>query len=89
MLQYVDQPLNNALIDAIRDSVNSFIRTLIQRGAVIDGECTYDPAENPSTELAAGHVTFDITFMPPTPAERITFKSFIDINLLRNLGTNQ
>lgn len=88
MLQFVDQPLNNALIDAVRDSVNSFIRTLIQRGAVIDGECTYDPAKNPSTELAAGHVTFDITFMPPTPAERITFESFIDINLLQNLGTN-
>lgn len=88
-LQFVDQPLNNALIDAIRDSVNSFMRTLIQRGAIIDGECTYDPAENSPTELAAGHMTFNITFMPPTPAERITFKSFIDINLLKNLGTNQ
>lgn len=89
MLQYVDQPLNNALIDAIRDSTNSFMRTLVQRGAVIDGECTYDPAKNPPTELAAGHVTFDITFMPPTPAERITFESYIDINLLRSLGTNE
>lgn len=87
-LQFIDQPLNNALIDAIRDSVNSFIRSLIQRGALIDGECTYDPTKNPSTELAAGHVTFDITFMPPTPAERITFESFIDINLLKTLGTN-
>lgn len=89
MLQFIDQPLNEALIDAIRDSVNSFVRTLIQRGALIDGECTYDPAKNPPTELAAGHVTFDINFMPPTPAERITFESFIDINLLRNLGSNQ
>jgi phage tail sheath protein FI len=89
MLQFIDLPLNNALIDAIRDTVNSFIRTLIQRGAIIDGECTYDPAKNPPTEIAAGHVTFDIVFMPPTPAERITFESFIDINLLRTLGSNQ
>lgn len=89
MLQFIDLPLNDALIDAIRDTVNAFMRTLIQRGAIIDGECTYDPAKNSPTEIAAGHVTFDIVFMPPTPAERITFESFIDINLLRTLGSNQ
>lgn len=89
MLQFIDLPLNAALIDAIRESVNSFIRTLIQRGALIDGECLYDVNDSPPTELAAGHVTFNIVFMPPTPAERITFKSYIDINLLKNLGSNQ
>lgn len=86
MLQFIDKPITNALIDAIRDSVNAFINTLLQRGALIDGVCTYDPAKNPPTQIAAGQLVFDITFMPPTPAERITFESFIDINLLRNLG---
>jgi len=88
MLQFIDQPISPALIDAIRDSVNGFIRTLIQRGALIDGECTYDPAKNPNTQIAAGQLVFDIAFMPPTPAERITFESFIDINLLSNLTTS-
>jgi uncharacterized protein len=83
MLQFIDRPINQALIDAIRESVNAFIRVLVGRGAVVDGVCTYDPAKNPPVELAAGHLTFDITFMPPTPAERITFESFIDINLLK------
>lgn len=86
MLPFVDRPLNQALIDDIRETVNSFIRVLIARGAVIDGKCTYDPAKNPPTELAAGHVTFDIDFMPPTPAERITFESFINIEYLRSLA---
>jgi len=36
-------------------------------------------------ELAAGHVTFDLVFMGPTPAERITFKSYLDINLLTQI----
>lgn len=85
MLQFIDQPLNLATIDAIRESVNAFIRTLIARGALIDGKCTFDKAKNQPTDLAAGHLTFDISFMPPTPAERITFNSFIDINLLKNL----
>lgn len=89
MLQFIDRPINDALIDDIKGSVNAFIRTLIGRGALIDGSCTYDPAKNPPTELAAGHLTFDITFMPPTPAERISFESFIDINLLATLGGGQ
>lgn len=89
MLQFLDRPINDALIDDIRGSVNAFIRTLVGRGALIDGSCTYDPAKNPPTELALGHLTFGIAFMPPTPAERISFESFIDINLLRGLGGQQ
>jgi len=86
MLQFIDMPINNALIDAITESVNAFIRTLIARGALIDGKCSYDPTKNPSTEIALGHLTFDLEFMPPTPAERISFESFINIELLKKLG---
>ncbi len=86
MLQFIDQPINNALIDAIKESVNAFIRTLISRGALIDGNCSYDPTKNPPTEIALGHLTFDLEFMPPTPAERISFESFINIELLKQLG---
>ena len=85
MLQFIDRPINQALIDAIRESVNGFIRTLIMRGALIDGSCLFDVAKNPVTEIAAGHLTFDIEFMPPTPAERISFESFINIELLKAL----
>lgn len=85
MLQFIDRPINQALIDSIRESVNGFIRTLIMRGALIDGKCVYDPAKNPVTEIAAGHLVFDLEFMPPTPAERITFESFINIELLKAL----
>jgi len=86
MLQFIDYPIDNGLIDSITESVNAFIRTLIGRGALIDGKCKYNPDKNPPVEIANGHLLFDIEFMPPTPAERITFESFIDINLLRNLG---
>lgn len=89
MLQFIDYPINDALIDAITESVNAFIRTLISRGALIDGKCWYDPAKNPEEEIALGHITFDIEFMPPTPAERITFESFINIELLKSLGGSQ
>jgi phage tail sheath protein FI len=86
MIQFIDRPINNALIDAITETVNGFIRTLIGREALVDGECTYNPSKNPPTQVANGQLVFDLTFMPPVPGERITFEAFIDINLLSNLG---
>src|SRR5216683_3628191 len=86
MLQFIDQPISNALIDAILASVNAFIRSLIQRGALAAGAAIFDPAENPTARIAAGQLTFDIYVMPPPPPERITFKAFIDVTLLQQLG---
>lgn len=87
MLQFIDHPITNGLIDSICESVNAFIRTLIGRGALIDGKCSFNPAKNSAEEIANGHLVFDIEFMPPTPAERITFESFINIELLKLLFT--
>lgn len=88
MLQFMDYPIDNGLIDSICETVNQFIRTLIGRGALIDGKCTFNQDKNTTTEIANGHLVFDIEFMPPTPAERITFESFIDIDLLQSLGAS-
>jgi hypothetical protein len=85
MLQFLDAPITDALIDAITESVNMFLRTLIMRGALIDGKCYWDKTKNPYTEIALGHLTFDVQFMPPPPLERITFESFIDIRMLQAL----
>ena len=92
-MQFSDGPLNQARIDSIRETVNGFMRTLIGRGALIDGKnaagqstgCYYDPAKNPATQLAAGKVVFDLIYCPPTPAEWIVYNSTIDISLLNSL----
>jgi phage tail sheath protein FI len=86
MLQFLDRPINNALIDAIVESVRSFMRKLIADGAILDGTCWYDAADNEATEIAAGHITFRYDYMPPTPAERITFKRTLNIDYLKALG---
>lgn len=85
---FIDLPINDALIDFVIESVNTFIRTRIAKGALIDGKCSYDPTKNSNTELALGHLTFDLAFLPPPPAERITFESYIDINLFSSLKAN-
>lgn len=88
MLQFIDQPISNALITAILASVNAFIRTLIQRGALVAGSASYNPAENPPSQIAAGHLVFDLDVMPPPPAERLSFTVYIDTTLLSQLGTS-
>jgi phage tail sheath protein FI len=70
----------------VTESVNGFLRKLVGDGAILDGKCWYDPADNPSTELALGHVTFRRDFLPPFPGERITFKTRINLDYLKNLG---
>ncbi len=86
MLQFIDQPISNALITAILATVNGFLRTLIQRGAVVAASASYDPAMNPPVQISAGQLVFDIDVMPPPPAERLTFQTFIDVALLQQLG---
>ena len=88
MMQFLDQPISNALIASILASVNSFLRTLIGRGALVAGSASYNPAENPSTQVANGQLVFDIDCMPPPPAERLTFNVFIDTTLLSQLSGN-
>ena len=87
MIRFIDQPLVQATIDAIRGTANGFISTLIARGALLNGsKVYYDPADNSAVDLAAGHVTFRREYASPTPAERITFISTFNINLLAQLS---
>lgn len=84
-LQLIAYPIDSAWVDSVRETVNSFIRVLIGRGALIDGTCLFREEDNPTTELAAGHVTFYLDIMPPTPGERITFNRLVNIEYLRSL----
>ncbi|MBF0481269.1 MAG: phage tail sheath subtilisin-like domain-containing protein [Desulfovibrionaceae bacterium] len=86
MLQHIDQPITNAWIDSVTESVNAFLRTLVGRGALVGGNCWFDRGRNDPAELALGHIVFNYSFMPPPPAERITFESLVDINMLKKLG---
>ncbi len=87
-LEFQDSPTVDVLVTAILESVNEFIRTLITRGALIDGSrVEYFPADNPASEIAKGHLTFTKTFCPPPPLERLTYKSVLDTSLLTNIFT--
>jgi phage tail sheath protein FI len=87
---YVDYPINAALIDTIEDGSNAYMRTLINAGGLIDGSRVYyDPADNPPENIANGNLTLRIDMLPPPPAERITFLSFLNIQLANNLNVGR
>lgn len=85
-LQFVDQPITNSLIDSITESVNQFLRKLIGDEALLGGECWYDPARNPQTEIQLGHLLFSYKLTVPLPFERGTFETEITGEYLVNLG---
>jgi len=83
----IDKPLDQAQIDSIREKGNNLIRTLIQRKTVLPGSrVLYFPADNPSSQLAAGWVRFRRVYMIPTPTQRITYEDVLDINLLNQFN---
>lgn len=88
MLQFIDFPISEGVIQAVVDSVNGFLRTLVGRGALYNGSrCFYDASRNDPTEVGAGHLVFSMNILPPPPLERITFETAIDTNLLATLSS--
>lgn len=86
-LPFLDQPISNGLINSILLSVNAFIRSLVQQGALLTGsQIIYNPADNPPANLANGQLVFEVNVMPPPPAENIVYNFAVDTSLLANLG---
>lgn len=81
-LAFIDRPINNAVITDILQSGNEFIGILVGRGALTPGsKIVFDKAENPVTQMSAGQLVFTIIKDGPSPLERLTYKSIIDISL--------
>ena len=83
--QFIDMPLNQALIDALVESVNGYGRKLIGDGALLGFKAWFDPARNEETELANGHLLISYKYTPPPPLERLTFETEITSEYLLTL----
>ncbi|VVD98080.1 phage tail protein [Pandoraea communis] len=83
--QYIDMPINQALIDALTESVNGYGRKLIGDGALLGFKAWFDPARNEETELANGHLLISYKFTVPPPLERLTFETEITSEYLLTL----
>lgn len=73
--QFIDRPIDKALIDTILESVNQFFRKLQGDGAIMGGLAWFDQNRNPDTEIKAGHLLIQYKFTPKPPLERLTYES--------------
>lgn len=86
--QCVGETITQGFIDDVLNMIESFLNKLKnpQNQIIIDGEVWYDKEQNPVDELSKGRIRFSYKFCPPPPVERLTYSSFIDIQLMSNLG---
>ena len=84
-LSYIDKPLSRPTLNALAEDVLSEIKRLVASGALVGGDFTWPPEDNPVSELALGHATYQLTFMPPVPMEAVKIRSVIDTTWLNNL----
>jgi len=86
MMQFLDQPITNGLIASILASIDSFLKTLVGRGALIGTPTVvFNPVDNPPAQIANGQLVFAIDCMPAIPAERLTFNVMVDTSQLVQL----
>ena len=88
-LQYLDRPLDNAVIDDILESGNRFLRHQQANGAIAGGKVWLNKDLNPPESLANGHLIPSVEFAPYSPLERVTYQSEINIEYLRGLVGKQ
>lgn len=78
-LNYMDRAATGITVDMITGDVNAFLRDLIGQGAIVSGECTWDEAKNPATEIAQGKLTFTLSVQYAPSLECLTFEEVIEL----------
>lgn len=84
-LQYVDQPMNDALIDNILGTAENYARTMSGDGALLGFKVWYDKARNTRSELGSGHLRVSYKITPSIPMEWLTYEAEITDEYVMNL----
>lgn len=73
----VDRGITKNYVTDVTEGVNAYLRSLVNKGAILGGECWIDPDLNTADQIAQGNIYFDFDFTPVYPAEHITFRSHL------------
>lgn len=81
-LQYVDRPIDEALLDSLIGTVETYMSTL---KSIVGFSVSLDPDANLVDAFSQGQVPIQYDFTPKIPAERITNTSVVTRKYLVNL----
>lgn len=71
----LDKPFSKQLLLGITEDVNSYLRLLKSRGALIGGKCWIDPTINTPATFANGELSVDFDLEPPALLEHLQFRA--------------
>ena len=81
----VDKGITKTYAEDVVEGVKSFFRRAETIGAVLGGDCWTDSEVNTPANIQLGNVVFDYDFTPPYPGERLTFRSALTNNYLKEI----
>ncbi|TNG92246.1 phage tail protein [Pasteurellaceae bacterium USgator11] len=81
-LQYVDRPIDEALLDSLLGTVETYMSTL---KSIVGFSVSIDPDADLTDAFSQGNVPIQYDFTPKIPAERITNTSVVTRKYLVNL----
>jgi phage tail sheath protein FI len=70
----VDRGITKNYVEDVREGVAAKLRQLKAQGAILGGDCWFDPDLNTAESIANGQVFWDFDFTPVYPAEHLTFR---------------
>ncbi len=71
----MDRPFSAQLLTDVNNELNSYLRSLKARGAILGGTAWLDPDLNTANTMKAGQYYVDFDAEPPAPLERLTFQA--------------
>lgn len=71
----VDRGITKTYVEDVTEGVRAYLRSLKERGAILDGDVWVDPALNTPAEISQGRCTWDFDFGPIYPCEHPVFRS--------------
>lgn len=73
----MDMPMTPSLIKDMVHNINAKLRSMVNNGYLIGGNCWYDPDANPAENVAAGKAIIDYDYTPVPPLEDLTLRQRI------------
>jgi uncharacterized protein len=86
--QFVDRPGSNRNVESVTETITLFLDALVSQGALIDGNASFNPADNPLENLMSGTFSWNLQMAPPPPMQTIRALLNYDLNMLQELFTN-
>jgi phage tail sheath protein FI len=81
----VDRLISKTYLEDVTESVNAYLASLKNQGAILGGKCWADPDLNTPANIQLGKVFFNFDFSPPYPAEHIVFRGELTNEYLKEI----